>query len=461
MDGQQPESAHFVGACGAGMKALAELLLDANWHLSGSDLLPPNKSVQKLIQRGFDFHQGHHGSHVSPAARWLIYSPAIPLDNPERIEARRLQIPERSYGQMVGQSMRKSTGVCIAGTHGKSTTTAMTARILDAASRLSAVVLGAELCDSGRSGWNGSGDLFVAESCEFQQSFLEFTPRYAVILGVEPDHFDCYPDLVSLESAFRNFADLTQPQGLLLTNDDCPISRAIASKTTTPAKRVTFGFQTSADWQAVNIQQTADGIRFTLSHHGKQIGDICLKLHGRHNVLNALAAAALCHEIGVSHKIICETLASFQGIRRRFEYVGDWKGVTFVDDYAHHPTAVHVTLETIRAVVGTRRIRCVFQPHQVLRTTTLMDQFATSFDAADEVLVAPVFAARELVSDQPYEVSSELARRILLNGVSARGFASLDQIVSTLEDSSCPGDVIVTMGAGDIDRIHHEFTERV
>ena len=461
MDGTSPRTAHLVGVCGAGMKALAELLLDRHWSLSGSDLLPANESLQKLICRGLNFHQGHHEANVPDSAECLIYSPAIPSQNSERMTAQNRQIPQFSYGKMVGQLMGQSVGVCVAGTHGKSTTTAMTSRILQAAGRISGAVVGAELCDTGRNGWSGPDDLFVAESCEFQQSFLEFQPRYSAILSVEADHFDCYPDAVSLESAFRDFANRTTDDGMLLFNGDCPVSNLVAKSSLTKAKRVSFGSHSTADWSADHVLQTNQGSRFTLKYHGNPVGEIDLLLHGQHNVMNALAAASLCCEIGLSFEVIRETLAKFRGIRRRFEFVGEWNGATLIDDYAHHPTAVKITLETLRNLYESRRIRCIFQPHQVLRTTSLMEEFAASFSAVDEVLIAPIFAARESVTDQPLEVARKLARRIAANGVAANSFSSLDQIVSTLEDSCRSTDVIVTMGAGDIDRIHHELIRRV
>ena len=178
MDDNSRRTVHLVGACGAGMKSLAELLFDTGWTLSGSDLSPPSPSLEKLIRRGFVFHQGHQPSNVSDTVDCLVYSSAVPADNPERLEATRRRQPQYSYSQMIARLMRSSTGVCIAGTHGKSTTTAMTACILDSAGRLSAAIVGAELCQQGHGGWSGSGDLFAVESCEFQRSFLDFTPRY-------------------------------------------------------------------------------------------------------------------------------------------------------------------------------------------------------------------------------------------------------------------------------------------
>ena len=461
MDGTRGQSAHLVGVCGAGMKALTELLLDLDWQLSGSDLLPPTVSIQKCIDRGLIFHQGHAADNVPVTTDQVIYSPAVATSNPERQEALRRRCPQFSYGQLVGRLMAMSTGVCIAGTHGKSTTTAMTVRVLEAAGRLSGVVVGAELCDDYRSGWIGTGDLFVAESCEFQGTFLEFQPKFSAILGIEPDHFDCYPDTESLESAFQQHAEGIVDGGLLLINTDCAVSRRVSATATTTARRVSFGLGPQANWSAENCRATTAGQHFTLTHDNQPLIEIELKVSGRHNVMNALAAAALCAEIGVDPPVIREQLARFPGIRRRFEYVGEWSGVTFIDDYAHHPTAVQVTLQTLRNLVGNRRILCVFQPHQVLRTTTLMDEFSASFANADQVWLAPVFAAREPADDRPRLVSEELGKRIAARGVPARAFASLDQIVITLEDATRPGDVIVTMGAGDIDRIHHEFTRRV
>ena len=455
------QSAHLVGVCGAGMRALAELLLDEGWSLSGSDLAIPTAGILKLIDRGLVFHQGHAAVHLADSTQNLVYSPAIPLQNPERMRAIHQAIPQFSYSQMVAQRMRRATGVCIAGTHGKSTTTAMVASILSAANRLSGVVLGAELCGSGRSGWSGSGDLFVAESCEFQQSFLDFEPRYTAILSIEPDHFDCYPDLESLKSAFTTFASQTAAEGFLLINEDCPVSREVSTMAKTSALRVSFGRRATADWQVREIEQSAGGLRFRVVGNGRDHGWFSLALHGEHNAFNGLAAAALCAEAGVSLDILRKTLAEFQGIRRRFEFLGERKGSLFFDDYAHHPTAVKATLKTLRNVVGSQAIRCIFQPHQILRTTTLMTEFSQSFSEANEVWVAPVFAARESVSIEPWRVSQELTRQLQAEGISARFFSSLDQIVSTLDDATRPGDVTVTMGAGDIDRIYHELTQRI
>lgn len=443
------------------MKALAELLQDAGWELSGSDTLPPNPSIQKLMQRGLVIHQGHQASNLPENAACLVYSAAVPAENPERQEASRRGLPQYSYSQMVARLMQESSAVCIGGTHGKSTTTAITACILDAAGRLSAAIVGAEVCQRGRSGWLGNGDLMIVESCEFQRSFLRYHSRYAAILSIEHDHFDCYGDFSSVESAFREFADQVDPAGILLFNGDCQACRRVAFGAKTPARRVSFGFDAAADWSARDCQTTSEGTRFALLHQTAKHCDIKLAIHGRHNIANALAAAALCLEIGIPRGIICDVLRQFRGVRRRLEFVGDVGGRTIVDDYAHHPTAVRITLETLRTMIGSRRLICVFQPHQVLRTRSLMDQFATSFVDVDEVWIAPVYAARESCGDESIVLSKELADAISFHQDTVRHFASLDQIVTTLEDATRPNDVILTMGAGDIDWVYHEFTRRI
>jgi len=496
-----PRSAHLVGICGAGMKALAELLDGQGWQLSGTDLAPATAAIEGLARRGLVFQQGHSAAHLPPDVECLVYSPAVGKENPERMEAARRGMPQWSYSQMVGRLMQTREGVCVAGTHGKSTTTAMVGWMLTHAGREPSVVVGAELgsglrnklrseepltltlspqnwgegtsqnslfpADGGeetesesslpalaqthRSGWAGEGSLFVVESCEFERSFLDFTPRYAAILSVEPDHFDCFTDLASLVQAFAEFSQRVSPDGALVVRGDC--QAAMKSVRGAAARVITFGVGTGCEWQADAIGHLPDGVQFRVVRHGKAWGEIKLTLHGDHNVLNALAAAALCVEIGLSVDEICAGLRSFPGIRRRFEFAGEWNGITLINDYAHHPTAVRATLTTARTVFGSRRVWCAFQPHQVSRTLALMDEFAASFGDAEEVLIVPVFAARERLTDEPILASQELVRRITARGVSCRFVESLDRIVATVEDAARPGDVLILMGAGDIERI--------
>lgn len=452
-------SAHLVGICGSGMQALAELLVGCGVRVTGSDLQEPSQAMQRMSQRGLRFHQGHDHGFVPTDVDAVVFSPAVGADNPERMLASQLSIPQYSYSQMLGRLMQDRVGVSISGTHGKSTTTAMTATILEAAELSPSVVIGAQLCDRPASGWAGQGKLFVVESCEYQRSFLDLRPKYAVILGIEPDHFDCFANFGETREAFSQFAGNVSGEGTLVVNGDCQVAREAARSSV--ADVVSFARHDRSDWWASDFRPTNFGQRFRVFHREKFFAEISLPCRGTHNAMNALASIALCMRIGVPTEEIREGLANFSGIRRRFEVVGSWKGMTLVDDYAHHPTELQSTLQAARERFGARRIWCIFQPHQVSRTEALMEEFSRSFSLADETLVAPVFAARERNGADPIAASSQLAGLIEQNGSAARFCPSLDRIIATLDDEARPGDVLMTMGAGDINRVHHEFTRRL
>lgn len=456
---ESPLAAHLVGISGSGMRGLAELLCGLGWTVSGSDHQPLPASLQRWQRRGLLFHQEHLAENVPNAADLLIYSPAIPPENPERQAACGRGIPELSYTQMLGALMQGRRGVCIAGTHGKSTTTALTATILTDAGLSPSAIFGAERCDHGRSAWGGRGDLFVVESCEFQRSFLEFSPQFAAILNVEPDHFDCFANAREMVSAFAAFAAQVRPNGLLLVRAEDSAAREAAQASRAPV--ITFGWTTDADWWADDVRRTATGNRVRIFRRGQYVTELLIPLPGKHNVLNALAAAALCFEIGVPAPEIRQSLAEFPGIHRRVEEIGSWRGVTLMDDYAHHPTAVVATLDAVRERFGNRRLCVAFQPHQISRTTALMDEFSKCFRAADCVWITPVFAAREQVTDEPMLVAQKLVRRLQEQGTFAEFSPSLDQLVMVLEDGLRPGDLLLTMGAGDIDQVHYAFTRRI
>jgi len=450
-------SAHLVGICGSGMQALAELLTGMGWRVSGSDQQATGDVIDALGFRGQSIRPGHCATHVPQHTDVLVYSQAIAAGNVERKQAGELGILELSYSQMLGRLMSDRIGVSIAGTHGKSTTTAMTASLLDSAGLSPSAVVGAQLIDRGHSGWAGSGELLVVESCEYRRSFLDLAPRLAVITGIEPDHFDCYGSLDEAIDAYGAFSASIERSGLLLVAKDCP-SAAVAARRAT-ARVKTLGRCPTSDWCAADIRPTAWGSRFRLLDRGRYLTEITVPVPGRHNVDNALAAAAMACELGVDPDRVREGLAEYSGIRRRFERIGSWRGVTVVDDYAHHPTAVRVTLETARERLGEGRLWCAFQPHQVSRTLELFDEFVSSLELADGVLVLPVFAARE-DDNRAASVSRELVERIEARGSGTRCcfVPSLDRLVATLDDETRPGDVLITMGAGDIDRVRHEFT---
>ena len=457
-------AAHLVGICGSGMKSLAGLLLDRGWAISGSDLNPSESCLEWLRTRGIAAQAGHAAENVPRGTELVIYSAAVPAQNPERVAARAGSIPERSYSQMLGDLMRQHQGVGIAGTHGKSTTAAMTATVLRAAGREPSACVGAELCGLGVGGWAGAGDLFVAECCEFRRSFLDLNPTYAAILNIEADHFDCFQNLGETREAFRQFASRVPREGLLAVRADCRAAleaeQASAARIS-PARIETFALAPPATWFAENLRPTADGIAFDAVYRGQVFGRFALRVPGRHNVLNALATLALCRAIGVSSADLQAGLAEFRGVCRRFELLGTPRGLTWIDDFAHHPTEVRATLEAARQRFGRRRVWCLFQPHQISRLRALRGEFAKSFERADQVLIAPVFAAREIRGGEADSLSQELAAEIAGSGRPARFCPDLDRMVATIDDEARAGDVVISMGAGDINRVYHAFTRRL
>lgn len=452
-----PRAAHLVGICGTGMKALAEFLVGLGSRVSGSDVQKPGPSIRALARRGLRVHSGHHDSFLPPGVELLIHSAAIGPDNPERQLAARIGIPQISYSGMLGRLMDSRTGVAIAGTHGKSTTTAMTAMLLEAAGLAPSAIVGAELIDRGASGWAGTGDLFVVESCEYQRSFLDLRPKFAAITGIEPDHFDYYRDFEDTRAAFAEFAMQVAPDGYLLVNADCPAAVECGRGARAEVETISLT-DPAADWWIADPRPTSSGTWHRIFRRGEFFTEVCLRLPGRHNAANALVATALAVRAGASKAAIRDGLHAFSGVRRRFEVVGSWRGVTLIDDYAHHPTAVRATLAAARERFGSRRIWCAFQPHQVSRMRALFEEFASSFVGADEVLVAPVFAAREALAGEAESASRELAERIAALGTRGRFVSSLDHLRRTVEDEARPGDVLILMGAGDIDRVRHELT---
>lgn len=454
-----PASAHLVGICGSGMKALAEYLTSAGCRVTGSDMNPLIPAEGSLRAGGYRVHQGHDKRFVPEGTNVLIYSPAIGLANPERRFAQRMGIPQFSYAQILGSLMRQKRGVCIAGTHGKSTTTALTAYVLENAGVSPSAVIGAELCQENMNGWAGDGPLFVAESCEYQRSFLNLYPFHAAITNIEPDHFDYFKNQEDMTTAYAEFVARIPQSGSLVLPATCMGLSKI--REACKAKVTTFSLERGADWWATDIKPTSFGLRFRLFHEGEYFSEISLQKVGKHNVSNAMVAAILCHTAGIDKEEIREGIYQFPGIHRRFERMGAYKGMTLFDDYAHHPTAIQSTLKMLRQEYPNRKVWCLYEPHQVSRTQALMDHYARSFTLADEILIAPVYAARENAGQEPFETSKELVKRILRHNDSARFNGSLDQMLSTLETEAQSGDIIITMGAGEINRIHHELNRRL
>ncbi len=453
----QPGRAHLVGIGGAGMRSLAEVLLGWGWRISGSDLSP--ESVRFPAKAGVRLHQGHAAAHLTPGTDLVIHSDAVPADNPELVRAGEMDLPVQTYFQTLGKLMLDRRGIAIAGTHGKSTTTAMLASILIEAGHDPTVVFGAAPLGKQGGGRPGRGPLLVVEACEYRANFLHLSPQQAVILGIEPDHFDCYRSPGRLHEAFARFARRVPNHGLLLTRHDCPVSRKTMARV--GCRTATFGFHAAADWAALDLDSRLGRYAFDLVHGGRKLARVRLRVHGKHNVANALAAAALAWENGVGLEPVVRGLESFAGLRRRLQWLGCWQGVTLLDDYAHHPTEVSATLRAVREMYPGRRVWCVFQPHQASRTAHLLDELAASLQNADGVFVAEIFRARE-PSPRPGEVTAaDLARRIRLPESEVAGVHDTDLIFRLLGTRLVPGDVLITMGAGDIGKLSNAFINRL
>jgi UDP-N-acetylmuramate--alanine ligase len=355
--------------------------------------------------------------------------------------------------------------LAVAGTHGKSTVTAMAAEILIRAGLDPTVICGASpiarhedgIAETG--GRSGAGDFALIEACEYRENFLHLAPEAAAILNIEPDHFDYYRSTEQLTEAFEKFASRVSPAGLLIVGKDS--SRAASIAKASDRNLTTFGLAADADWRATNLQQNRGRYRFELVRQGRLLTTVTLAVPGRHNVLNALAAAALARHCGVSGQQIAQGLTFFAGLKRRLEIRGRWHGVPWVDDYAHHPTEIQAALGAVRQMFPRRRIFCVFQPHQASRLTILLDELAASLQNADKLAVTKVFRAREGAPRPGEATAVDLAATVRAGGIDVLDEHSPLAIARRVAQQLQPGDILVTLGAGDLGKIFHEFRERV
>ena len=475
-DARSSPRVHLVGVAGSGMRALAEVLADWGWTVSGSDR---NALDAKNLAAGrVQLFPGHSAEYLASETQLVIRSDAISDDNPEIRKAIALGIPVLSYFDMLGRISTIAHTLAIAGTHGKSTTTAMAAHILVQADRDPTVFCGATplgQTSGGRAAQNAprpfardattvtagssviaSPNLLLVEACEYRSNFLKLSPKHAAILNIEPDHFDCFDSLDALERAFHQFAASVPADGLLVVqHDGASIRRILAGLS---CRIETFGFEPEADWSALPIEQNLGRFHFEIHHQGRPFAKIQLQTPGRHNILNALAATALAWANGVTIAQITTGLNTFSGLHRRLEVLGSWQGVTFVDDYAHHPTEVHAALAAVHEMFPGRRIWCVFQPHQASRTARLFNELSQSLQNTDKLLITDIFRARE-GKPQPGEVTAaDLARRAAELGVEVLTGHKTPEIRSILENHLVPGDVLVTLGAGDVGRLRPNGT---
>ena len=452
----RPQHLHFTGIGGIGMSGIAEVLLNLGYRISGSDVkLSP--ITDRLAKMGATIYEGHEASNVG-GARALVVSSAVDERNPEVQEARRLQIPVIPRGELLAELMRLKYGIAVAGSHGKTTTTSMTATILSRAGLDPTVVVGGRVGAMGGSNARlGKSDFLVVESDESDGSFLKLAPIIAVVTNIDREHLDHYASLEVIQAAFVEFVNKVPFYGAVVVCLDDPNVQTILPSIT--RRTITYGTTAQADIEALDIGCGPFSSHFRIRKGAHELGDFELHIPGRHNVLNAMAAAAVAMELEVAPDQVRAALAEFSGVDRRFQVRGKERGVTVVDDYGHHPTEIRATLDGAHDC-GFRRILVLFQPHRYTRTFHLMDEFARSFHQADRVFVLDIYAA----SEKPIEgVTAEgLVDRLRQFGhKGAEYVGSLDRGVDALAATVEEGDLVLTLGAGNVWQAGEKLLERL
>jgi UDP-N-acetylmuramate--alanine ligase len=445
---------HMIGIAGCGMRALAEMLGRRGAIISGSDM-SSSAAATRLVEAGMAISIGQCADNIPADCELVVYSAAIHEGNPELIAAGERGIEVVKYSQMLGRVMAESTGIAIAGTHGKSTTTGMVAYVLRAAGLDPSFVVGATVDQLGGPSGVGKGKHFVAEACEFDRSFLNLQPEYAAILNVEEDHLDCYGDLDEIIEAFRQFAAKVPPDGIIVVNgDDRDALKCVSDAS---AEVETFGLADGCTWQGTDVQHEDGLVTMTVAMKQQAFCRLKIPLPGMHNAYNSLAAIAILHHAGVDADEIVHKLEQYTGTRRRMMLKAEAAGVTVIDDYAHHPTEIQVTLKAIRDYYKPQRLICVFQPHQHSRTRFQLKDFARSFGEADAVIVPDIYFVRDSEREKDYISSDDLVAQIRLHGGEAIYLKSFKEIVMHLKNIVKSGNLVVTMGAGNVWEVADEI----
>jgi len=449
MDTFSGKHIHLIGIGGAGLSAIARVLMEQGAQVSGSDLVL-SPVTEALARDGVRVFDGHRAENVD-GADLIIVSSAVPATNVEVLAARAASIPVLKRPEVLGQMMNGQLGVAVAGTKGKTTTTAMITSILLEAERDPTFIIGGVVAGLETNARAGKGPLFVVEADEYDRTFLSLKPRVAVVTNVEHDHPDCYPTFDDFRAAFVEFVALVERDGLLVACWDDPVARELGERRrASGAAVVFFGLGEGAEWRAGEIRANfAGGVDFLLTRQGEVLGLVRLRLPGAHNASNAVAAIAVADFLDVPLNVARSALTRFRGVRRRFEIKGEIGDVIVVDDYAHHPTAIRATLRAAREQFPYRSLWAVWQPHTYSRTKVLLKDFAQAFDLADHVILLPIYAARE--TDTLDVGSGDVAAE--MQHPDARCAGSLDEALVWLGAEVRPGDVVLTLGAGDGDKV--------
>ncbi len=437
---------HFAGIGGISMSGLAEILLNKGYKITGSDSRE-SETTERLNNSGITIYIGHSAENISEDTDLLVYTAALSEDNEEIQEARRRGIKVIDRAELLGLMMKSYTyPISIAGTHGKTTTSSMLTEVLLDAQKDPTVTIGGILNSINGNFRIGSKEYFVAESCEYCDSFLKFNPFSGIILNIERDHTDYFKTMEQMYNSFNSFAKIIPDNGFIVINSEIPeIEKVIKD---VKCKIITFGNRADSIWQPDNIVFDSTGCAsYNVLYRNTFIGKVTLSVPGMHNVLNSLSVFALSYEHGISTENIINGLANFKGTHRRFEYKGSFNEVKIIDDYAHHPTEIKSTLQAAKSN-DINSLWCVFQPHTYSRTKSLLNEFSEAFDYADNIIILDIYAAREKDNGEIH--SKDLVEKLIKRGRNAQYINSFDNAVKYLSTACKPNDMLITMGAGDV-----------
>ena len=446
---KRKKSFYFIGIGGIGMSGLAEILLSLGHRVSGSDR-QLSEITDYLQQHGAQIFEGHHAQNVQKVD-FLIYSSAIPKDNPEMVRARELGIPTMRRAELLGQIFNRRFGIAVAGTHGKTTTTAMIGQVLLTAALDPTIIVGGRLHNLMTNARLGQSDYLVAEADEYDRSFLTLFPRIAVLTSLEADHLDIYRDLDDLKQTFVRFTDQVTFDGVIICCNEAPHLKSIRQefKNTT----LTYGLDDQADLWAEDIEFGENHSRFAVRNAAGKLGEVTLNVPGEHNVLNALATVAVGLELEIDFETIAKGLAEFKGVERRFDIHGIFGDIMVVDDYAHHPTEIRATLQAAKKG-WQRRVVAVFQPHLYSRTRDFYKEFAEALQIADLAVVTDIYPARE-------EPIPGVTGQLISDAMGKKGqfIESEKALFEFLQKELRSGDMVLFLGAGSINRLAAKFTD--
>ena len=448
---------YFVGIGGIGMSGIAELLMNLGFQISGSDIIE-NENVKRLRNLNQKIKIGHDPMNISNDIDLLVYSSAVSIENSEIVRARQKNIPVIRRAEMLGELISlKETSIAVGGTHGKTTTSSMIGTILSWAKKDPTLVVGGLVHNLDTNSKLGSGEIIVVEADEFDRSFLALKPTVAIITNIELEHTDCYDDLNDLQNSFIQFCNAVPFYGEIIVCIDSPAVQNIIKKIERPI--ITYGRSRDAAYRAKNLRFKENISTYSIFRAEECLGDIKINVPGEHNILNSLAAVILGLEMGLSFEIIKQGIKSYNGVRRRFDIKGNFNDILVVDDYAHHPTEVEATLKTAKSS-WSKRIIAVFQPHLFTRTRDFFREFANALQLADIILITEIYPARE-------EPIPGITSKIIYDEISDKSdkdfhlINDLDDLQVNLDHIIQPGDMLITMGAGNIWRYSNSYVKHL